>query len=125
MVELAVKRGSPFRNRQTTTVSRSNGESFRSTSLVHFVTHPRAPVLNPVVSNWQAAFQCACIPRPRWRSCRVHHGFDFGNQPLQVFRRIHNGDDHGLILPDEAMAVDLGGLAVPFKAAKYRGARDP
>jgi len=52
---------------------------------------------------------------------RVHHGFDFGNQPLQVFRRIHNGNHNGLILPDEAMAVDLGRLAIPLKAAKYRG----
>src|SRR5471030_1286448 len=46
---------------------------------------------------------------------RVHHGFDFGNQPLQVFRRIHNGNHNGLILPDEAMAVDLGRSPYPSR----------
>jgi hypothetical protein len=56
-------------------------------------------------------------------SC-VHHLFDGWDQTRQVFSRIHDGYDNGLVVNQQMCPVDFGGHAKPFQIAEHGGAGD-
>jgi len=54
----------------------------------------------------------------------IHHFLDDGGQSVNIFGRIHDGDDNGQIVCKYVGTVDLGRPSVAFQAPKHRRSRD-